>query len=150
MPGIPASPKNSAYSDQPNAASTPTLIRVSMVAAPCRRFVQAARWNGHAPHTTTGAARVRLSHCQLSNCSGATIASTSTGTVSAVEMISRRRSDATSGSSTGSVDPGAPARARAGRGGSGRVAVYPVASTVAIAASTPVPSGSTTCAFSVA
>ena len=36
MPVIPAPPKNSAYSDQPNAASTPTLIRVSMVAAPCR------------------------------------------------------------------------------------------------------------------
>jgi hypothetical protein len=34
IPGMPASPKNSAYSDQPNAASTPTLMSVSMVAAP--------------------------------------------------------------------------------------------------------------------
>ena len=35
-----------------------------MVAAPWRRLVHAARWNGHAPHTTTGAARVSESHCQ--------------------------------------------------------------------------------------
>ena len=64
MPGMPAVPKNSAYSDQPNAASVPSEIRVSMVAVPCRRLVQAARWNGHAPQTTTGAARVSDSHCQ--------------------------------------------------------------------------------------
>ena len=50
-------------------------ISVSIVAAPWRRLVQAARWNGQAPHTTTGAARVSDSHCQLSNCSGGTIAS---------------------------------------------------------------------------
>ncbi len=35
-----------------------------MVVAPWRRLVHAARWNGHAPHTTTGAARVSESHCQ--------------------------------------------------------------------------------------
>ena len=61
---MPAPPRNSAYSDQTNAADTPTLIRVSMVAAPWRRLVHAARWNGHAPHTTTGAASVSDSHCQ--------------------------------------------------------------------------------------
>ena len=61
---MPAPPRNSAYSDHPNAADTPTLIRVSMVAAPWRRLAQAARWNGHAPHTTTGAASVSDSHCQ--------------------------------------------------------------------------------------
>ena len=33
------------------------LINVSMVVAPWRRFVQVARWNGQAPHTTTGEAR---------------------------------------------------------------------------------------------
>ena len=49
MPGSPAAPKNSAHSDQPNAASVPTEIRVSMVAAPWRRLAQAARWNGQAP-----------------------------------------------------------------------------------------------------
>ena len=58
MPGTPASPKNSAYSDQPNAASVPSEISVSMVAAPWRRFGQAARWNGQPPHSTTGAASV--------------------------------------------------------------------------------------------
>jgi hypothetical protein len=64
MPGVPAVPNSSAHSDQPNAASTPTDTSVSMVDAPCRRFAQAARWNGHAPHTATGAARVREIHCQ--------------------------------------------------------------------------------------
>ena len=64
IPGSPAPPRKSAYKDQPKAAVTPTLIRVSMVTAACRRFVQAARWKGSAPHTTTGAARVRESHCQ--------------------------------------------------------------------------------------
>ena len=75
MPGMPASPMNSAYSDQPNAASTPTEISVSIVAVARRRFAHAARWKGSAPHTTTGAASVSDSHCQLSNCSGGTIAS---------------------------------------------------------------------------
>ena len=48
---IPASrvPKNSAQTDQPKAASVPSETRVSMVAAPCRRLVQAARWNGRPP-----------------------------------------------------------------------------------------------------
>ena len=64
MPGCPAVPKNRAYSDQPNAARVPSETRVSMVAAPCRRLAQAARWNGQAPQTTTGAARVSDSHCQ--------------------------------------------------------------------------------------
>ena len=64
MPGWPAVPRNNAYTDQANAARVPTEINVSMVAAPWRRLAQAARWNGHAPHTTTGAARVSDSHCQ--------------------------------------------------------------------------------------
>ena len=64
MPGTPAVPQNRAYTDQPSAASTPSDTSVSMVAVPWRRFAQAARWNGHAPHTTTGAARVSESHCQ--------------------------------------------------------------------------------------
>ena len=80
MPGMPAVPKNSAYSDQPNAASVPTETSVSMVAAPCRRFVQAARWNGQAPQMTTGAASVSESHCQYSNCRAGTIAIAMTGT----------------------------------------------------------------------
>ena len=64
MPGIPAPPRNNAHSDHRNAALTPTLIRVSIVAAPWRRLVTAARWNGQAPHTTTGAASVSDAHCQ--------------------------------------------------------------------------------------
>ena len=62
---------------------------MSIVAAPCRRFVHAARWNGHAPQTTTGAAKVSDSHCQFGNCSAGTIAIAITGTDSA-RQISRR------------------------------------------------------------
>ncbi len=46
MPGVPALPRNSAHSDQPKAAAVPTEIRVSIVAAPCRALVNAARWKG--------------------------------------------------------------------------------------------------------
>jgi hypothetical protein len=49
IPGIPASPRNSAHTDQPNAASVPTDTRVSMVAAACRRLTAMARWNGQPP-----------------------------------------------------------------------------------------------------
>src|ERR1035438_10719396 len=73
VPGIPAPPRNSAHSDHIHAALTPTEITVSIVAAPWRALVNAARWNGKAPHTTTGEARVRASHCQLSNCSSGTM-----------------------------------------------------------------------------
>src|SRR6266566_7076743 len=85
MPGIPAVPKNSAYSDQANAASVPIDTSVSIVAVPCRRFFHAARWNGQPPYTTTGAASVSDNHCQLSNCNAGTIASRITGTVNASE-----------------------------------------------------------------
>ncbi|MGX1300948.1 hypothetical protein RKD35_002436 [Streptomyces albogriseolus] len=117
MPGSPASPRNSAHSDQPNAASVPTDTRVSMVAAPCRRLVQAARWKGAAPHTTTGAARVRESHCQWSNCSGGTIASRTTGRASSTETISRVRRAAVSGSVPEAVS------SSSRRGGAGSSAV---------------------------
>ena len=60
----------------------PSEISVSIVAVPWRRLVQAARWNGQAPQTTTGAARVSDSHCQLVNCSAGIIAIAITGTVS--------------------------------------------------------------------
>jgi hypothetical protein len=71
-------------------------MSVSIVAVACLRFAQAARWNGKAPHTTTGAASVSVSHCQLSNCSGEIIASASTGSVSSSETIRRCRSGAVS------------------------------------------------------
>ena len=64
MPGMPAWPKNSAYSDHRNAAETPSEMSVSIVAAPWRRLIHAARWNGQAPHTTTGAASASDAHCQ--------------------------------------------------------------------------------------
>jgi hypothetical protein len=64
MPGSPAVPKKSAYSDQASAAMVPIETSVSIVDAPWRRLVHAALWNGHAPQTTTGAARVSDSHCQ--------------------------------------------------------------------------------------
>ena len=46
---------------------------MSIVAVPCLRFAQAARWNGQAPQSTTGVARLSASHCQLSNCSAGII-----------------------------------------------------------------------------
>ena len=102
MPGIPASPRNNAHNDQTYAARTPTDTRVSIVAAPWRRLVQAARWNGSAPHTTTGEASVNASHCQLSNCSGGIIDRRRTGSVSTAETINRCRSAVVAESSEGS------------------------------------------------
>ena len=118
IPGMPASPKNSAYSDQANEAVTPTEIRVSMVAAPCLALTRAARWNGQAPQTATGAASASDSHCQLRNCSAGTIASTTTGTPSSSETSSRRRSAAVSSS----PPAGVPA-CRFSAGGAGSAAV---------------------------
>ncbi len=117
MPGIPACPKNRAHSDQPSAASVPMETRVSMVAVPCRRLVQAALWNGQAPYATTGAARVSDSHCQLVNCSAGTIAIRITGTARSTETVSRCRS-AASGSAPGS-GAGTGPRAVPGSGGGG-------------------------------
>ena len=122
MPGMPASPKNSAYSDQTNAASTPRLIRVSMVAAPWRALTTAARWNGQAPHTTTGAARVSESHCQLGNCRPGIMAIASTGAVSPAEIIRRWRNERTS-TSSGSSTPSPVASSAETAGGRGRRAV---------------------------
>ncbi len=101
MPGVPASPKKSAHSDHPNAASTPTEMSVSMVAAPWRRFSHAALWKGQAPHVATGAASVSASHCQLLNCSAENMAIATTGTVNTSEPKRRWRSEV---SSSGSPD----------------------------------------------
>ncbi|CAM5266318.1 hypothetical protein SFUMM280S_05706 [Streptomyces fumanus] len=127
MPGLPAVPRNRAHSDHRKAAEVPTEISVSMVAAPCRALVAAARWKGQAAYVTTGAARVRDSHCQYSNWRAGTMAIAITGTASVTAVTSRCRSGrrASSGSASG-----VPASFRAG--GSGSRAVYPVASTVAI------------------
>jgi hypothetical protein len=93
IPGVPAVPNSSAYSDQAKAASTPTEISVSMVAAPWRRFFQAAAWNGQAAHTATGAARVSEIHCQDRNWSAGSIAMATTGTDRATLARSRSRSE---------------------------------------------------------
>ena len=77
----------------------PIEISVSIVALPCLRFAHAARWKGHAPQTTTGAASANDSHCQYVNCSAGTIAIAITGTVSTAEISSRCRSDAVGSSS---------------------------------------------------
>jgi hypothetical protein len=102
MSFMPASPRKSAYSDHSHAARTPTLISVSIVAAPCLRFAQVAWWNGHAPHSTTGVTRFSESHCQLSNCRAGIIAISRTGTDSAAEISARRRSGPSSSDSSGS------------------------------------------------
>ena len=115
MPGIPALPRNSAYSDQRKAALTPTEMRVSMLAAPWRRVIAAARWNGQAAHTTTGEASARTSHCQFVNCSAGTIDSTITGIVSTAAPISRWRRERSSGSSASRSSPGS-ARSSGGAG----------------------------------
>ena len=95
----------------------PNEIKVSMDAAPCRRLVQAARWKGSAPHTTTGAARVSESHCQASNCSAGTIAIAMTGTVSRATTSRRWRASAT-GSAPGADGP----PSTSATGGAGRAA----------------------------
>ncbi len=82
---------------------------MSIVAAACLRFAHAARWNGQAPHSTTGVASCSDSHCQLSNCSAGIIAISRTGTERSAETIRRRRSGASS--SAGS----SPAGSSAGR-----------------------------------
>jgi hypothetical protein len=41
-----------------------------MVAAPWRRFVSAARWNGHAPQVTTGLASVGAAQLPVTELDG--------------------------------------------------------------------------------
>jgi hypothetical protein len=97
---------------------------VSIVAAPCRRLIQAARWNGQAPQVATGAASVRAALCQLSNCNAGIIETSSTGSVRTAASTSRCRSaEAASGSAAASAaGPSAgPAAGSIGGGGSAAV-----------------------------
>src|SRR6202167_6723841 len=110
-----------------------------MVAAPCRAFTAAARWNGHAPHVTTGAASTSDSHVQPGNRAADTIASTVTGTARTTETTSRSRA-------TCSVPSGAPLPGRE----LGACALYPACSTTAIRSVTATASGKLTLAVSVA
>ena len=119
-----------------------------MLAMKRRALCSATLWNGHAPHTATGDARVSASHCQFVNCSAGIIESTSTGTVSTAEMMSRCRSGARSstGGATGAVDAALTSRATT------TAAPYPAFSTAAMraSASSSAPSAARTEAFSVA
>jgi hypothetical protein len=112
-----------------------------MLAAAWRAFSQAARWKGQAPQTATGAASIRANHCQLVNCRAGIMESSATGIARAVETDSRRRNASVSASSGGAASV---------RGGSGSLAVYPVATIVAMASSMLVPAGRRTVALSVA
>ena len=114
---------------------------MSIVAAPCRALTAAARWNGQAPHTATGEANTREAHCQLRNCSGGTIASTTTGMASASETSSRHRS--ASASPAPSSSPGLACEA-------GRTAEYPACSTTEIRSPVLTVAGKLTRAVSVA
>ena len=83
-----------AYTDQPQAAMMPSETSVSIDDVPCRAFLSAARWNGHAHHSATGAAQATRSHCQPSNRSDGTSDSISDRSVSGMKntraTISRR------------------------------------------------------------
>ncbi|SFF73567.1 hypothetical protein SAMN02787118_111184 [Streptomyces mirabilis] len=92
MPGSPAPSRKSAYADHEKDATTPSDTSVSMVAAECRSPRTARTWKGQAPHTATGAASMKHSHCQLRNCGAGTIDSTSTGTASNAVTGSRSHS----------------------------------------------------------
>ncbi len=119
-----------------------------MVAAPCRALMNAARWNGHAPHTATGEASASEAHCQFRNCAAGTIASTTTGTASASETSSRCRSARCSPrASSDGVPSGSPA---SGSAGGGSAAVYPACSTVRTRSSGLTAAGKVTRAVSVA
>ncbi len=90
------------------------LTRVSIVAVPWPRPVQAARCSGQAPHTATGVASTRLAHGQPLNCAAGTIASTMTATARGTQTARRRPRARTAGSAAGSSASGA-----------GAVAEYP-------------------------
>ena len=65
-------------------------MSVSMPAARWRRAAHEARWKGHPPQSTTGAASARAAHSQPSNRSAGIIDTSSTGSDSAAETASRR------------------------------------------------------------
>src|SRR3954447_1995051 len=121
MSFMPASPMNNAYRDHSQAASVPTEMSVSIVAAPCLRFAHAAWWKGHAAHSTTGVTRVSESHWKLSNWRAGIIAISRAGSESRAATIRRRRRGAVASSSLAA----AAARGRARRllGGGRRGAV---------------------------
>jgi hypothetical protein len=77
----------------------PSDTSVSIDAAPCRAFLIAVAWNGHAAHTTTGAAQPTSTHCQPGNLSHGNNDNINdrslSGTKNTSATISRRRRSAT-------------------------------------------------------
>ena len=69
----------------------PTLTRVSIVVDPPRAALNAAEWNGHAPHVTTGRARSPTTHCQPGKCQLITIETAMIGTARMREPMNRGR-----------------------------------------------------------
>ena len=53
-----------AQTDQPQAAAMPSDTSVSMENVPCLVLTSAARWNGQADHSATGAAQPTRNHSQ--------------------------------------------------------------------------------------
>ena len=86
-----STPRRSTTVDHPHAASVPTEMSVSIVAAPWRALTEAARWKGQPAQKTTGVDRARATHSQPSNCSGITIASSASGTLRTAATTRRRR-----------------------------------------------------------
>ena len=64
MPSEPALVNSTANADQRYADITPIDTRVSIVVAPCRALVHAARWKGLPPQSTTIEASRNATHCQ--------------------------------------------------------------------------------------
>ena len=91
----PAPPKISAHALHRYAASTPTLIKVSIVVARCRALTKAATWNGHAPHSATIEASGKTTHSQPSKCNASTIEMTAT-TAANGKLTNRRRDNSAS------------------------------------------------------
>ena len=145
MPGMPAVPQNSATSDHPNAASTPTETRVSIVVAPVPQVGPGgAVERPGAPHDDRRGQRER-------------------GPLPVGELPGgdHREQHDRGAEQRGDHEPLAqrvggdglglarPRRSRAA-GGAGSSAAYPAAATVASSSSTPTVAGWLTRAFSVA
>ena len=96
----------------------PSDTSVSIDAAPCRAFLTAAAWNGHAAHTATGAVSASRTHCQPGNLAhGNSDNSTDrslSGTKNTSATISRRRRSATRAASASAPPASAGAAAPAG------------------------------------
>ena len=95
--------------DQPQAASVPIEISVSIVARPWRACMSVTRWKGRPPTRTTGVASAKANHSQPEKWSAGIIATSASGSVSAAEKASRRTSGPWSCTCAWSCSPGSEA-----------------------------------------